>query len=336
MKIKFVLIGTGKNAHRHARAMLSLKNTELIAVFSKSKERSEKFAEKYKIKSYTDYNELLKNKEINAIDIVNINNLHGDFGILGAKAGKHILVEKPIDVSLEKTEQLIKVCEENKVKLSVISQHRFDSALQWTKKEIEKENLGNLIFGNISIKWNRSKDYYESSEKWRKLNEFSGGGVLIIQAIHYIDLLLWIFGDVKSVYGKIDTKLHEIEGEDTAVAILKFKSGAIATIEATTAVVKTLKDKLEVHGTKGSIILEGNKVINRVKTINIEKHQIKKRIISYFKLKNGFIKDQIQDFVDSIIYNKEPSITGMDGKKALEVVLSIFKSSNLSKEIILK
>ena len=327
MKVNFALVGTGKFAHKHAKAIKSSKNSELIAVFSRTKEKAEQFAQIYKIKPYSDFNELLKNKEINALDIVTINNLHADLGILGAEAKKHILVEKPIDTSLEKAEQLIKTCEKNNVKLSVISQHRFDSAVQWSKKEIDKGNLGNLFLGNISIKWNRNKKYYES---WRKYNNFTGGGVLILQTIHYIDLLLWIFGDVKSVYGKIETKLHSIEDEDTAVAVLKFKSGAIATIDSTTAVIKTLKDKLEIHGTKGSINLEGNKIFNIVKTINIGK---KKRLISFFKFKRGLIKDQIQDFIYSINNNKTPFITGVDGKKTLEVILSIYKSSKLNKEI---
>ena len=210
MKVNFALVGTGKFAHKHAKAIKSSKNSELIAVFSRTKEKAEQFAQIYKIKPYSDFNELLKNKEINALDIVTINNLHADLGILGAEAKKHILVEKPIDTSLEKAEQLIKTCEKNNVKLSVISQHRFDSAVQWSKKEIDKGNLGNLFLGNISIKWNRNKKYYDSSDKWKKTNKFSGGGVLIMQTIHYIDLLLFLFGNIKSVYGKIETKIHDI------------------------------------------------------------------------------------------------------------------------------
>ncbi len=333
MKIKFAIIGTGNIAHKHAKAIMSIKDTELVAVYSSAKERAENFAHKYKIKEYTDYKELLKNKEITAVDIVTINNLHAELGVLAAKSGKHILIEKPIDTSVEKADELIKSCKENNVKLSVVSQHRFDYAVQWAKKEVEKNTLGDLNLGNVSIKLNRSKNYYESSEKWRKLNKFAGGGVLIMQAIHYIDLLLWFFGEVKSVYGKIETKMHDIEGEDTAVAIIKFKSGAVATIEATTASIKTLKDKFEIHGTKGSIILEGTKLYSKIKTINTEKNQVKKRLLSYFKLKNGTIKDQIQDFNNSIIYSKEPFVTGYDGKKALELILSIYKSSELNKEI---
>ncbi len=333
--IKFALIGTGHIAHVHAKAIKRIKGAELIAVKGSDNQRTKDFAGKYNIKDYLDYDELLKNKDINAVDIVTLNNLHADLGIKAAQAGKHVLVEKPIDISLEKAENLIRTCQKNKVKLGVISQKRFDKSILWLKKEINSGTFGNLILGNASVKWNRTRKYFDSSQQWRKKNEISGGGVLILQAIHYIDLLLWLFGGAESVYGKIDTKLHDIEGEDIGLGIIKFKSGALATISATTTVVKNLPDILEVHGDKGSAVLTAGKYRNYVSILNL-KNRIKKfkvKFYNYFVFRKGTIKDQIKNFVYSIQEEKEPLVTGIDGKNALELVLAIYKSSKTGKEI---
>jgi len=330
--IKFALIGTGNIAHRHAKAILSIKNSELIGVFGRDYERTKKFAAKYNINTYTDLNELLKNKEIDAVDIVTLNNLHADLGIQSAKSGKHVLIEKPIDISLEKAKDLIKICKDNNVKLSVISQHRFDKAVMWLKKEIDNGTFGDIILSNTTIIWKRSKDYFDTSNMWRKSKKISGGGVLIMKAIHNIDILLWLLGDVKSVYGKVCTKVHELEVEDTAAAILKFKSGTLANINATIPI-KNLKDKIEIYGKNGYILLEEGKLINRIKKLYIKDSSISKRFSRYINFNKGTIKDQVKDFVNSIIQDKDPSITGEDGLKALEIVLSIYKSAELNKEI---
>ena len=337
-KIGFAIIGTGSIAHKHAEGILKNKGAELVAVRSRDKERAEAFAQKYNIKAYTDYNELLKNPRVNAVDLVGVNNTHAELGMIAAHAKKHVLVEKPIAVSMKEAEELIETCKKNNVKLSVISQKRFDKAAIKLKKAIENAELGKITMARASVKWSRNKRYYDSSQGWRKSLQEAGGGFLLVQAIHHIDLLLWMLGDVESVYGKTETKLQDMECEDTAAAIIKFKNGAIATIEGTSTVVKNRQDKLEINGDNGSVILTGNKYLHWISVWEFNKG----RLASFLnKIKNlryimkGSIGEQIADFVEAVQNNKEPQVTGEDGKKALEIILAIYKSASLKKEVAL-
>ncbi|HLC85795.1 MAG TPA: Gfo/Idh/MocA family oxidoreductase [Candidatus Nanoarchaeia archaeon] len=336
MKIGIALIGTGAIAEVHAKAIQECGHTELVAVRSRDIKRAEYLAKKYSAKTYTDYDELLKDPKVDAVDIVGINNMHAELGIKAAKAKKHVLVEKPIDVSVEKAEELIKECKKNNVKLSVISQERFDSATNVIKSAAERGQLGKIFMASMSVKWKRTQQYYDSSEGWRKNRETAGGGVLIVQAIHHLDLLIWLLGDVESVYGRSETKLHNIECEDTVAAILKFRNGTLATVEASSAVKSMMNDRLELHGDKGSVILESDVLTHRIKKWTTGKGRMKdiiQKIKHIHHIKKGRIKNQVEDFAESIINNREPKVKGEDGLKALQVIQAIYKSANLKKEV---
>lgn len=336
MKIGIALIGTGDIAKVHAKAIQMCNYTELVAVRSRDIKRAEELAKKYSAKAYADYDELLKDPKVSAVDIVGINSIHAELGIKAAKAKKHVLVEKPIDISVEKAEELIKECKKNNVILSVISQERFDSAINVIKSAVEGGKLGKIFMASMSIKWKRTQQYYDSSEGWRKNKEMAGGGILIVQAIHHLDLLLWLLGDVESVYAISETKSHNIECEDTIVAILKFKNGTLATLEATSAVKSTMNDRIELHGDKGSVVLESNIFAHRIKKWTTERGRIKdtiQKIKNLHHIKKGRIKDQIEDFAESIINNRDPKVKGEDGLKALQVIQTIYKSASLKKEI---
>ena len=332
MRIGFAIIGTGVIAHVHARTLLKNKNCKLIAVRSENKERAEEFAKKYEIKAYIDYEELLKDKDIQAVDIVTKNNKHAELGIKAANAKKHVLVEKPIDTNLDRAEQLIDACKKNNVKLGVISQKRFDKAILLAKRIIDKKELGKIESVKANMKWHRTKEYYESSGGWRSKQDTSGGGVLIIQAIHYIDLLSYLLGDAQSVKGELSYD-YKMEVEDGVHAYIKFKNTIKAEIEATVTAPKTMPDTIEIKCEKGNILLYSH---NGIHILKIHSRNLLKQIknIRYLLyIKKGSIREQIKDFTDSINNNREPFVTGEDGFKTLKIILSIYKSAKLKKEV---
>ncbi len=330
--INFALIGTGSIAEKHAQALKSLPNTKLLAIRSNDRARAEAFAKRYEIPHvYTDYTELLANPEINAVDIVTANNTHADLGIQAAKAGKHVLVEKPIDISVKKAEQLIHACKQHNVKLSVISQYRFDEAVLELKKLLDKGLFGKIFLSNASVKWSRKKEYYDASGGWRKNLATAGGGVLIVQAIHHFDLLLYLLGDVESVYAKAG-HAYKMEVEDTLVGLLKFKNGALATFEASTTLPNQLNDRLEIHGEKGSAILTKNKTVHFF-TLLQTKLSLLDSLKTRSHFKKGHIKQQIQDFTLAIQENRPPRVTGEDGLKTLKTILALYESETLKNEV---
>ncbi|MEK6947641.1 MAG: Gfo/Idh/MocA family oxidoreductase [Nanoarchaeota archaeon] len=336
MKIGFAIIGTGTIADVHAKAILKNKDAKLIAVRSESKERAEEFAKKYGIKAYTDYEELLKDKDIQAVDIVTKNNTHAELGIKAANAKKHVLVEKPIDISLTKAEKLVEECKKNNVKLSVISQKRFDKAILLAKKIIDKKEFGNIEHVTVKMMWHRTKEYYESSGGWRSKQNTSGGGVLMIQAIHYINLLGYLFGDAESVKSELMYK-YKMEVEDTAHATINFKNNIMAEIDATVTSPKTMPDRIEIKCVKGNILLysfNGMHIL-RVYSRNFLRSTINQiqNMIHLLYIKKGSIGNQINDFINSIKDNREPSVTGDDGLKTLKIVLALYKSAKLKKEV---
>lgn len=338
--MRIALLGTGSIAKTHAKAIKSIKGAKLVAVYGKSPERTRKFAKKFSIKPYDNYTELLK-QDIDIVDITTINNLHADLGIKAAKVKKHVLTEKPIDTSIEKANELIKICKENDVRLGVISQLRFSPTLKKAREEIIRGKLGDIISINITMNWHRKEDYYNG---WRGNPKQAGGGVLMLQSIHYIDLLRWFLGPAEKVLGKTNTTNKDLKVENIATGIINFKNGSTGIIHASTAVSSTLPDRIEIFGTKGSITIKGNMnsfyhITRYTKGSNSLFNRLKYLLISnLYKLKvnkPGKIKDQIQEFIGSVETETTPIITGNDGKNALELVLAIYKSSEMGGEITL-
>ena len=333
-KLNFAIIGTGHIAHVHAESIKKIKDAELVAVRSRDIERAKNFARKYGAEAFTDYNKLLKNGNIDVVDIVNENYLHADHGIKAAKSSKHVIVEKPIDISIKKAEKLIEVCKKMGVKLSVISQYRYNENIRRVKKAIDSGMFGRLMLMNVLVRWYRPKEYY--MKEWRCKSRFAGGGALLIQAIHHVDIMRWLMGPAKSVIGVIGTLKHKIEVEDLGIGTINFVNGAIGNIVATTISNKNMKDRFEIYGDRGSVILEGTKILEwnmgggKIKTGVISKvHSMK-------ALKKGTIKDQIQDYVQSINKDEEVKISGEDGLNSLRVVKAIYNSSKTGKEVKIK
>ena len=338
-KLKIGIIGCGAIADIHAQAIQQSKNAELHSVYSRTEKNVKKCAEKYSVKWHTDWNKFIFDNELDIVSICTPSGNHLDYGEKAAEAGKHIIVEKPIEVTLERAETLIEKCKENNVKLAVIYQSRFIPEIAELKKQLERNIIGNIFMGDAYIKWYRNQEYYDSG-KWRGSFNLDGGGVLINQAIHTIDLLQWFMGDVKTVYGKIGTFTHNnIEGEDNAVAVLHYKSGAIGVIEASTSVQPAEPRRIKLHGEKGSIIVEDN----NVKVINNKepKEDLTKKgeASGAASPLSGFStephKNQFEAIIEAINNNLQPQVSGEESLKSLAIVRAIYESSRLDIPIVL-
>jgi predicted dehydrogenase len=249
-----------------------------------------------------------------------------------------VLSEKPLEVTMERAEEMIRICDENQVKLACIFQSRFNPAYKRLKKAIDDGKLGKILLGNAYIKWYRPEEYYSSSP-WRGTLKGDGGAALINQGIHTIDLLQNVMGPVKSVTAKVKTTVHNIEGEDLGVAIIEFESGGLGVIEGSTATYPGYPERLEVFGEKGSVILEGGKI-----TAWNVKDEVKNDgqaapdkpgsgASDPMAIDYAYHKFQIEDFADAIRENRDPIITGREGLKALALIRAVYESSDSGKRI---
>ena len=342
-KIRFGLVGCGFIGLTHAWAISSLENAELVAVMDIKEKSAREIGERFKVNWYTDYNSLLKRDNIDAIAIATPSGLHAEQAIKAARAGKHVMVEKPMAVTFEQANKTIEECKKKKVKLGSIFQERFCESSQWLKKAADEGRFGTLILGDAYVKWYRYQKYYDTSGGWRGTWKYDGGGALINQSIHTIDLLRWIMGPVKRIHSRTATRTHNIETEDVGVASLEFENGALGIIEGTTSAYPGLFSRLEIHGDKGSAVIE-NRAIKTWRFAEKKKGDPEEEKVPGGELvgagpsvgvdlegrdpsKIG-VQHRVQynDFVKAILEDREPLVNGVEGKKTLEVVLGIYRS----------
>ncbi|HJT58491.1 MAG TPA: Gfo/Idh/MocA family oxidoreductase [Ktedonobacteraceae bacterium] len=258
-KVRFALIGGGVIGPTHAEAIRSLPDAELVAVADSVPAAAQKLANMYGIHAYTDVREMLARERVDVVNICVPSGLHGEMACLAMHAGKHVMVEKPMEIRLEAIDEMLRVQREMNVKLAVISQHRFDPASRRVHQLVQEQAFGRLVLGNALVPWWRSQAYYDSGA-WRGTWALDGGGVLMNQAIHSIDLLQWLMGPVKSIYAYTDTLAHRMETEDVAVAVLRFTNGALGSIAATTGAYPGVTTRVEIFGDKGSAVIEDDRL----------------------------------------------------------------------------
>jgi UDP-N-acetyl-2-amino-2-deoxyglucuronate dehydrogenase len=257
-KINFGIIGCGRIAYKHAEAIKKNEKANLLCVCDVIKERAVDYKDKYGAECcYTEYHELLENPDLDVVSICTPSGMHAEMGIAAAKAGKHVIVEKPMAMSLQDADDLIQACEDNGVKLAVCFQNRFNPPVQKLRRALEEGRFGKLTHASAVVRWFRPQDYYDQAP-WRGTRA-NDGGCLMNQSIHNIDLLQWMMGPVESVFGYTANNLRKIECEDVGVAVLKFKSGALGVIEASTTVYpENLEETLNIFGEKGTVVLGGH------------------------------------------------------------------------------
>ncbi|MCD6593985.1 Gfo/Idh/MocA family oxidoreductase [Candidatus Bathyarchaeota archaeon] len=332
--VNFGLIGTGVGATFCAQGLSMIADTgkaKLVAVTSRREERAKEFASKWKLDFwYTDYREMLEKAPIDAVIISAPHYLHYPMAIDSMKAGKHTLVDKPMAISVKETDGMINEAKKRGVKLGVILPSRFDPTYRKLKNAVEEGKFGQLILGEAVVEWSRTQEYYDNSP-WRGRWATEGGGALINQAIHTIDVLIWIMGSPKYLWAQIDTVAHKIEVEDIAVATVRFENGALGVIQGSTAIYPGLPTRLEIHGTKGTAIVEGE-TLKRWSVIGEEEiveKKVKEGLGSWASPELTPATNHaalIKDFAEAVLEDREPFVNGAEGKRSIEVIMAIYKS----------
>jgi UDP-N-acetyl-2-amino-2-deoxyglucuronate dehydrogenase len=348
-KLRFGILGCGVIGPHHALAISGLKTAELVATADVVPAPAEELAGEYGCSSYGSLGEMLSGVDLDAVCVCTPSGMHAEDAIIALEAGKDVVIEKPVDVTLEAADRLLEVQRATGRRVAVVSQHRFDAATQAVHDAVERGRFGRLTSGSAEIRWWRSQSYYDSGG-WRGTWELDGGGVLINQAIHSIDLLQWLMGPVVEVTAYTGLLAHErIEVEDTAVAILKFAGGALGTIVATTSAYPGLTARISVHGDRGSAVIDDDELTYFHAANEGEEgdaygagggdNQAEQIVEQYGKADfapgagadPGSLsmahRDQLRDFVEAVKEDREPSINLEEGRKPLAIIQGIYESA---------
>ncbi len=345
----FAIVGCGMIARFHARALAEVPGAQLRAVMSRSQANAAKMVQELKLScdASSDLQTVLKRKDIDVVIITTPSGAHLEPAVAAANAGKHVVVEKPLEITVDRCDRIIEACEKNKVQLCTIFPSRFGDANIELKKAVSAGRFGRLTLGETTCKWWRPQSYYDEGG-WKGTQALDGGGALMNQAIHNVDLLLWMMGPVTHIYGLTAMLAHErIEVEDTAVACLRFKNGALGVIQATTSVWPGLPKTIAVHGDKGSVVIEQDDLLRWEFNPEIDAD---KAIRHRFSQKSGASGGssnptaishvgharQLTDFVQALEAGRAPLVDGREGRRAVEVIVSIYEANRTGRLVELR
>ncbi len=333
------IVGTGAIALKHAQAIAELEGAELSGLFNPNPRSAEAARSRFSAPVFSDMEEFLAIEGLDIVCICTPSGMHLEPGLAAIQAGKHLVVEKPIEINTDRADELIDGAAKNGVKLAVIFQNRFSPDYQKLKKAVDAGVFGRLLMGNAYVNWFRNDAYYSTSA-WKGTLKADGGGALINQGIHTIDLLLDLMGDVKNVYGQVQTTLYPIEGEDLGAALVNFQNGALGNITAATALYPGYPERIEVFGTEGSAILEGGKLT----AWNI-KDQPPLELSSASASGSGSSDpnaigiqlhlDQWRLFLEALETDQPVIVDGKTARKSVELICAIYESSRLGKALAL-
>ena len=338
MNTGFGIVGTGMIAHFHAKAIQAMPGGCVAGCFNQNADKANAFAAEYGCKAYATLDEMLADSEIGIVTICTPSGAHRDPAIAAAKAGRHVVVEKPLEITLQRCDDIINACAQFGVKLCTIFPSRFSPANIALKEAIDGGRFGRLTLGDTYVKWWRTQEYYDGGG-WRGTWALDGGGAFMNQAIHNVDLLCWLMGDVAEIAGFTSTLAHErIEVEDVGVACLKFANGAIGVMEATTAAWPGLLKKTEIHGSRGTVIIEQDSVLRwEFADEKSEDAGIRSRLGASSASSGGasdpkaisFVGHQLQlqDFVESIQTGRRAKVDGAEGRRSVEIILAIYQAA---------
>jgi UDP-N-acetyl-2-amino-2-deoxyglucuronate dehydrogenase len=332
MTIHVGLIGGGNISETHARAANAIPGVQVVAFYGANAAKVGRLAAACGARPYSDLDAFLQHSPLNMVAVGSPSGMHAIHGIAAARRGLHVLTEKPIDVSTGNADKLIAATQESGVKLGVMFQDRFKSDIRQFKRWIDSGAIGTPLLVDARVKWYRPPEYYSGS-KWRGTHALDGGGALINQAIHTLDLLLWLFGDVTRVQANVATKLHAIEGEDTATALLHFSSGAVGTLVASTAVFPGYPRRIEATGSNGTLVLEHDRIVSAdlkntfpeltLSASSKDNENVASPVVSDFSGHQAVF----EDFIQAIKENREPGCNGMEGRRSIALVEEIYRSA---------
>ena len=327
------ILGGGNISETHARAARELEGVEVVAVHGQNREKAERLAAAYGGKVYEDLDAFLAHRPMEVVLVGSPSGLHAEHGIAAARRGLHVLVEKPLDVNVERADALVEACERAGVKLGVYFQDRAAPDVRRLKSLVESGALGRLLLASGRVKWYRPPEYYRDS-RWRGTWALDGGGALMNQGVHTLDLLLWLLGDVKSVYAKAFTALHDIEVEDTVVATLEFESGVVGTLEAATSVYPGYPRRVELTGTEGTVILEHDKLVAADLRTPREGLVVAAQAAGGNPAASSPVvsdvsghREILSDFLRAIETGGTPICDGREGRRSVELARAVYESS---------
>jgi UDP-N-acetyl-2-amino-2-deoxyglucuronate dehydrogenase len=342
MSIGFGIVGCGMISNFHARAIADVRGAKLVASFDTRAESAEKFAAANGCQAYTDLKKMLADPKVEIVTIATPSGAHMEPAVAAARAGKHVIIEKPLEITLKRCDQIINACEKASVKCGAIFPSRFHDSSVKLKKAIDGGRFGRLTLGDAYVKWYRTQEYYDSGA-WRGTWVLDGGGALMNQAIHSVDLLTWFMGPVVEIQANTATLAHQrIEVEDAAVATLRFANGALGVLEATTAAFPGYLKRIEIHGSEGSALLEEEdlRAWDFAKSRKEDKAILEQ--MKQHKSTGGGASDpaaighhghtlQFQDFVDAVKKNRRPAVDGYEGRRSVEIILGVYKAAETGK-----
>lgn len=339
-RFRIALVGCGRISERHFDAIAKTPSLQLVAVCDDMAERARQAGEKMSVPFYTSFAQLLAERPCDVVAICTPSGLHPKHGIMAAEKGAHVICEKPMATRLEEADALVHACDEAGVYLFVVKQNRLNPAIQLLKRSIDLGRFGRIYLANTTVRWQRPQSYYDMAP-WRGTWEFDGGAFMN-QASHYVDMIQWLVGPVETVSAKTATLARRIESEDSGVAVLRFRNGALGTIEVTMlAYPRNLEGSVTILGEKGSVKVGGT-ALNRIETWEFaEYHDIDREAELLRGAPNPLSvygsghKPYYENVVRVLRGEAAPETDGREGRKSLELILGIYESARAEREIAL-
>ena len=334
------LIGGGNITETHARAARAIPGVEIAAIHGTNAEKIARLCREFGGTPYESFEAFLNHRPMDLVILGSPSGLHAEQGIAAARHGLHVLTEKPLEISTTRADAFIAAAKQANVQLGVLFQDRTKPHIRQLKRWLDQNLLGKILFVDARVKWYRPPEYYSNS-RWRGTLALDGGGALINQGIHTVDLLVWLIGDVARVQARTATLLHRIEAEDTAVATFEFASGALGVFHATTAAYPGYPRRVEISGTEGTVILEHDRIL----AANLRDSRAAQTIAKDLAALNELAKDEnqssssaavsdfrghqalLEDFLAAIQQNRAPACDGLEGRRSVALVEAIYRAA---------
>lgn len=329
--------GAGVIGALHARVVSSLEGARVVAVAEPREDAGRELADKYSVDWHADLAGLLARPDVDIVILGTPSGMHPDQAVQAARAGKHVITEKPMAITLEGADRMIEACRDAGVRLAVIFQNRFNRDTFRLKRAVDAGLFGQPVIGNALLHWRRTQEYYDANGGWRGTWALDGGGALMNQSVHYVDLLQWIMGPVESLSAYTSTLTHEIETEDTASAALRFESGALGAIQGTTSTHEDRPPIIEIRGTEGAARLEGAQLTiwqpGREEEVLTGEDL---RLTEGSDHEEGFgaaHQRQLREIFAALREDREPPIPGEEARKAIELILGVYRSASSGERV---
>ncbi len=333
---RVAFVGCGRISHNHFEALSRIDGLALVAVCDTVESRAREAGEKWGVPWFTSQEKMLKAVDCEVVAIATPSGLHPQHGIAAARAGKHVVCEKPMAITLSSADELVKACDEAGVQLFVVKQNRLNATIQLVKRALDKGRFGRLYMANATVRWSRPQEYYDQAP-WRGTWEFDGGAFMN-QASHYVDLMQWFIGPVESVMAKTATMARRIEAEDSGAAILKFRNGAIGVMEVTMLTFpKNYEGSITILGEKGTVRVGGT-AVNRIEHWQFADYDDDDKLVEAANTNPpsvyGFGHEPYYRNVLKVLRGEAaPDTDGRGGRKSLELILGIYESAKTGREV---